>query len=98
MDCVICLYNLFNTESHKLQITEDFSYGEEGAGIKTLRVLRKIFKEYMFDFHEINLNLSKEPFMITPCKHIFHSDCLENWFKQKKDCPSCRQDTGIEIN
>lgn len=26
----------------------------------------------------------------TPCKHVFHSNCLENWMKIKHECPTCR--------
>lgn len=30
-------------------------------------------------------------FMITPCHHIFHTECLENWMKYKLQCPVCRK-------
>lgn len=29
-------------------------------------------------------------YMITPCNHIFHTDCLENWMNYKLQCPVCR--------
>lgn len=32
---------------------------------------------------------SKE-YMITPCFHIFHTECLEDWMKYKLQCPVCR--------
>lgn len=35
------------------------------------------------------LNLNKS-YMITPCFHIFHSECLEDWMKYKLQCPICR--------
>ena len=47
-------------------------------------------KSILFNFHEFSKNIHNLPYMITPCKHIFHSDCLEEWFKMKKECPSCR--------
>ena len=27
-----------------------------------------------------------------PCSHIFHKDCVKNWFKVNKRCPICRTD------
>lgn len=29
-------------------------------------------------------------YMITPCHHIFHTECLEDWMKYKLQCPVCR--------
>ena len=49
-------------------------------------------KEKFLDFHEFDININRKPYMMTPCKHFFHTACLESWFKQKKECPSCRQD------
>jgi hypothetical protein len=27
---------------------------------------------------------------ITRCGHVFHTECLETWFKQKQNCPLCK--------
>ena len=35
--------------------------------------------------------LRKKPFMITPCNHVFHSECLEKWLELKSECPYCKQ-------
>ncbi|CAK9435361.1 uncharacterized protein LODBEIA_P00880 [Lodderomyces beijingensis] len=32
----------------------------------------------------------KKDYMITPCHHIFHVECLESWMKYKLQCPVCR--------
>jgi hypothetical protein len=47
-------------------------------------------KSIFFNFHEFSKNIFDKPYMMTPCNHIFHSDCLEEWFKMKKECPNCR--------
>lgn len=26
----------------------------------------------------------------TPCKHVFHSMCIDKWFKISQSCPICR--------
>lgn len=34
--------------------------------------------------------LKGQQYMITPCRHIFHTECLEDWMKYKLQCPVCR--------
>jgi len=50
----------------------------------------KSISYYLFNFHEVELVKTKKPYMLTPCNHVFHTSCLEYWFKQKRDCPTCR--------
>ncbi|EAW07634.1 ubiquitin-protein ligase dscA [Aspergillus clavatus NRRL 1] len=35
--------------------------------------------------------LSRRTYMITPCRHIFHSTCLESWMRLRLQCPICRE-------
>ena len=28
---------------------------------------------------------------MTKCNHIFHTDCIKEWYKYKTDCPICRE-------
>eukprot|EP00188_Purpureofilum_apyrenoidigerum_P001379 Plantae.Rhodophyta-Purpureofilum_apyrenoidigerum.ctg17491.p1 GENE.Plantae.Rhodophyta-Purpureofilum_apyrenoidigerum.ctg17491~~Plantae.Rhodophyta-Purpureofilum_apyrenoidigerum.ctg17491.p1 ORF type:complete len:349 (+),score=46.80 Plantae.Rhodophyta-Purpureofilum_apyrenoidigerum.ctg17491:326-1372(+) len=28
--------------------------------------------------------------MVTPCDHVFHEDCLQQWMDVKMECPTCR--------
>lgn len=39
------------------------------------------FQEVKYDLHD---------YMITPCNHVFHEDCLEKWMAIKMVCPICR--------
>ena len=34
---------------------------------------------------------TRRAYMVTPCRHIFHSICLEGWMKYKLQCPICRE-------
>lgn len=34
--------------------------------------------------------LQRRQYMVTPCRHIFHTQCLEAWMKYKLQCPVCR--------
>ncbi|KAF9413262.1 hypothetical protein BGZ94_000784 [Podila epigama] len=35
-------------------------------------------------------SLGRLNYMMTPCGHLFHSDCLERWMRIKLECPNCR--------
>lgn len=35
---------------------------------------------------------SRRAYMVTPCRHIFHTPCLEGWMKYRLQCPICRDD------
>lgn len=34
---------------------------------------------------------SRRSYMVTPCRHIFHSQCLEGWMRYRLQCPICRE-------
>ncbi len=33
----------------------------------------------------------RRKYMVTPCRHVFHSECLEGWMKFRLQCPICRE-------
>ncbi|KAF1814837.1 hypothetical protein P152DRAFT_479967 [Eremomyces bilateralis CBS 781.70] len=35
--------------------------------------------------------LARRAYMVTPCRHIFHTECLEGWMKYRLQCPICRE-------
>lgn len=45
-----------------------------------------IYVEDIPETHKVN----KNDYMVTPCSHIFHTECLENWMNYKLQCPVCR--------
>ncbi|KAI9310998.1 hypothetical protein BX666DRAFT_1128141 [Dichotomocladium elegans] len=34
--------------------------------------------------------LGRAQYMMTPCQHLFHTECLEKWMRIKLECPVCR--------
>lgn len=36
--------------------------------------------------------LGSRAYMVTPCRHVFHSKCLEGWMVFRLQCPICRED------
>ncbi|KAK8041277.1 ring finger ubiquitin ligase [Apiospora phragmitis] len=35
---------------------------------------------------------ARRVYMVTPCRHIFHSECLEGWMRFRLQCPICREE------
>lgn len=35
--------------------------------------------------------LEQRNYMVTPCRHIFHTECLEGWMDLRLVCPVCRE-------
>merc|ERR1719414_1235507 len=38
--------------------------------------------------------VSETPVFELTCGHAYHTDCLTQWFEQRKRCPQCQQDFG----
>ena len=57
---------------------------------KVKRKLIEFFKYNFFYFYKNPNKINNKPYISTPCKHIFHSDCLEKWLEHKMECPNCR--------
>ena len=62
------------------------------VGLKNIwNILKTLFTQNFFRFYKKrNSVLNGELYMLTPCSHIFHAECLEKWFEFKKECPNCR--------
>jgi hypothetical protein len=33
-------------------------------------------------------------FMLLPCLHRFHNECVGEWFKRKNTCPNCKDNVS----
>ncbi|CAB4256413.1 similar to Saccharomyces cerevisiae YKL034W TUL1 Golgi-localized RING-finger ubiquitin ligase (E3) [Maudiozyma barnettii] len=45
-----------------------------------------VYVEELPETHGVDIH----DYMVTPCNHIFHTLCLENWMSYKLQCPVCR--------
>ena len=52
--------------------------------------IKRIFKIGFFDFYEYDIKFLKK-YMVIPCGHFYHSNCLEKWIRIKNNCPLCRE-------
>ena len=109
IECVICLNPLFNEENEndpnmKLFLN-DFITLDQNEHVQILKDNYNIYDKKtnwkdkfisLFEFSERSLNFENKKYIITPCKHYFHSKCLEMWFQRKRECPNCR--TIINMN
>ena len=41
---------------------------------------------------EIDLKTDRKNTVITPCGHLFHSNCLGEWMNLRQECPLCRRE------
>lgn len=34
--------------------------------------------------------LARRRYMVTPCRHVYHTECMEHWMRARLQCPICR--------
>ena len=56
-----------------------------------LYVFNILLCKNFFTFYKRPLYSEGKLYMLTPCNHVFHSECLEKWLEYKKECPNCRK-------
>ena len=73
--------------------------GNRNNKIKSIfkEICEVLFLKGFYKFFIINKNPQNKKYMRTPCNHVFHAICLENWFLRKKECPNCRNDLSSII-
>jgi len=68
---------------------------ESGMTAETVTVAPKNPAIPRFDcvicYNEIDIN-NRTGYMLAPCDHLFHKDCLVQWMEVKMECPICRNE------
>ena len=109
-NCTICLIpllnkNKINKKNNNIDIKEEKKVLNKIKEIYELNLSQEdiiIYKEFIkriltkgiLDFYEYDFRLLKK-YMLIPCGHFFHSNCLENWIEIENKCPLCRQSIPI---
>ncbi|KAF4119649.1 hypothetical protein GMORB2_4558 [Geosmithia morbida] len=44
------------------------------------------------DASTVSATLARRTYMVTPCRHVFHTPCLEAWMRFRLQCPICREE------
>ncbi len=80
-ECIICLDELVKVDDNSVQADSEskFSYDK----------LQSLLRNWVESLKRINV---RKPYMITPCRHVFHSACLESWMSRKNECAFCRRE------
>lgn len=82
-ECVICLEKL---ETH----SETITIGPT-LPLNNIKNNDKTCGESIINFIlQFKSKINKKEYMVTPCGHSFHTDCLEKWMELKYECPYCR--------
>ena len=88
-ECVICLDSFgpkTNTDGGIDSNFETKPSKEKSCFFILLKRIIRSLENYK------NSIYAKTDYMLTPCNHLFHSNCLESWLANKSECPYCRQE------
>ena len=88
-ECPICLENLSElNEEANIEIIDNSDYNKSRilkfCNSSIILYIKAYMDKIFSDKHK------RKNYMITPCDHIFHSKCLEEWMKIKYICPYCK--------
>jgi Ring finger domain len=75
IECVIC-YNVVDTST--------------GTYMVRVRVMRRQTSQVSSSNANANSSFLLPDLQITPCDHLFHKACLEQWLSMKMECCICR--------
>ena len=83
------------------QETLDKIYGEKNNNEsnkikdKIIKIPQVYYKENEFDIYECSICIDKfkenELLKKLKCGHVFHKECLSQWFLNMNNCPTCNQ-------
>ncbi|KAL6055022.1 DSC E3 ubiquitin ligase complex subunit 1-like [Balamuthia mandrillaris] len=85
VDCVICMNAVY--------VTGRSPFSASSSSLRSLLLLRPRNNQQQQPQSEEQGEERTErdyDYMVTPCNHVFHSECLLRWMEFKMECPTCR--------
>lgn len=95
-NCAICMNDINipipNAKTHPCNSVEGVNLADANSQLLPAHSpqIHSLSSESEIPVDEDNRKLIAHGFMVTPCKHIFHDDCLQEWMRYKLQCPICR--------
>jgi len=66
--------------------------GRQGDGTRAWTMLwRRVLDKALRTQRTDNAALSEDDYAITPCRHVFHGQCIASWLQYRTACPICRE-------
>ena len=84
-------YNYYKTQSEIQKLSIDFNSLECTICLRAFYDGESIGNGCEKDYSIFMNNICYDKLMITPCKHVFHSECLQAWIVVRLECPICKQ-------
>ncbi|KAI9083096.1 hypothetical protein K1719_035000 [Acacia pycnantha] len=81
-----------NISSSKMLAKKLSFYYRDSKGVNALKEMENKQKNEERKSCAVCLDdfVPKQEVMVTPCKHMFHEDCIMPWLKSQGQCPICR--------
>jgi hypothetical protein len=80
------------TDEKEINIEKnDFHYKETFINkfYKFIRNIKFFFNKIFVIKKSVEEKTKNKKFVVTPCNHVFHLECLKNWIEEKSICPLC---------
>ncbi|KAJ7581470.1 hypothetical protein C8J56DRAFT_960123 [Mycena floridula] len=93
-DCAICMEAVRPTDSLTRQEKNSEDWEAKATGTAdSLEKKRKPSSVGVMDTTASGLftAVTRQSYSLSPCHHLFHTDCLERWLQIKTICPQCRR-------
>ncbi len=88
-------HNIIRMNDYECPICLEEFKKEETTHLDIIKSIEEYKKKYLLEYnleYERELKETKiSNICVISCYHIFHKNCLSDWYKKNKSCPLCRK-------